>query len=368
MNDSVLDRRGFLALAGTGLGGALAGCAEPRTAHSMEGNSSSQIDRDDLAEGSTYTDVYEAVIDSVTQVQVFGIEDPLTGEVGQGQGSGFLFDDSHVVTNDHVVADGDEIDLQYVNGDWTSTRLVGTDYYSDLAVLEADHVPDEATPLSLSEEYPVVGQEVLAIGNPFGLEGTMTRGIVSGVDRTLDTFDRDFAYSNVIQTDAAVNPGNSGGPLVDLDGDVIGVINAGGGDNIGFAISAAMTSRVVPSIIDTGEYEHPYMGIGLATVDRHIAEANDLPKRTGIIVTHVEPGEAADGVLEEATIRREGDPIPVGGDVIFEIDGEPIPDRHALSTYLELETSPGDTIEIECWRDGTETTESLTLGSRPSTR
>ena len=365
MNDSGLDRRGFLSLSAAGVAGVFAGCAEPRTESSIEGNSSSQIDRDNLAEGSTYTDIYEAVIDSVTQVQVSGIEDPLTGEEGQGQGSGFLFDGSYVVTNDHVVADGNEIDLQYVNGDWTSTRLVGTDFYTDLAVLEADHVPEAATPLSLSEEYPVVGQEVLAIGNPFGLEGTMTKGIVSGVDRTLDTQDRDFSYSNVVQTDAAVNPGNSGGPLVDLDGNVVGVINAGGGDNIGFAISAAMTSRVVPSLIETGEYEHPYMGIGLVSVDRHIAEANDLPEATGVIVTHVEPGEAADGVLEEATIRGGSDPVPVGGDVIFEIDGEPIPDRHALSTYLELETSPGETIEIDCWRDGAEITESLTLGSRP---
>ncbi|MXV63490.1 trypsin-like serine protease [Natronorubrum sp. JWXQ-INN-674] len=365
MNDSRPDRRGFLALAGAGLVGAVAGCSEPRVDNSMEGTSSRTIDRDNVADGSTFTDVYESVIDSVTQVQVHGVDDPITGEEGRGQGSGFVFDETHVVTNEHVVAGGDSVDLQYINGDWTSTRVVGIDRYSDLAVLEVDHVPDGATPLSLADERPVVGQEVLAIGNPYGLEGSMTKGIVSGVDRTLDAPNRNFSFSNVIQTDAAVNPGNSGGPLVNLDGEVIGVINAGGGENIGFAISGALTSRIVPTLIDAGEYDHPFMGIGLATVDRHIAEANNLPEATGIIVTDVIDGEPADGVLEPATIQGGSDPVPAGGDVIFAIDGEPIPDRHALSTYLDLETSPGDTIEMDLWRNGVETTASLTLGVRP---
>ncbi|WP_137289517.1 S1C family serine protease [Natronorubrum halophilum] len=364
MNESRLDRRGFLSLAGTGLVGAVAGCAEPRTDNSVSESRSRLIDRDDIADGSTFTDVYEAVIDSVTQIQVAGVSDPDTGEQRRGQGSGFLVDDTHIVTNEHVVAGGETIDLQYINGDWTSTRLVGTDFYTDLAVLEADHVPDGTTPLSLSTERPVVGQQVLAIGNPYGLEGTATQGIVSGVNRTLDMPDRSFSFSNVVQTDAAVNPGNSGGPLVNLDGEVIGVINAGGANNIGFAISAAMTARVAPALIERGEYEHPYMGIGLETVDRHIAEANGLPETTGVIVTAVVDGEAADGVLEAAGTSTDGR-VPVGGDVIFAIDGEPIPDRHALSTYLGLETSPGDTIEIECWRDRSEVTVSLTLGSRP---
>ncbi len=146
---------------------------------------SAEIDRDDHAEGSTYTDVYDAIIDSVTQVRVFGVEDPLTQTEGRGQDPAF-YDDRHLVTNEHVVADGEEVDLQYINGDWTATKLVGVDRFSDLAVLEADHVPDAATPLSLTEQRPVVGQQVLAIGNPYGLEGSMSAGVVSGVNRTLD--------------------------------------------------------------------------------------------------------------------------------------------------------------------------------------
>ncbi|RQH00321.1 S1C family serine protease [Natrarchaeobius oligotrophus] len=368
MNDPLLSRRRLLAAAGGGLAGGLAGCAEPRRDSAIEGSTSHEIDRGDVADGSAFTAVYEAIIDSVTQVRVFGVEDPITEGEGRGQGSGFVYDDRHVVTNDHVVARGEEVDLQYINGDWTNTRLVGTDPFSDLAVLEADHVPESASPLAVSTQRPAVGQQVLAIGNPYGLEGSMSSGIVSGVDRTVDAPGRPFSFANVVQTDAAVNPGNSGGPLVDLDGDVVGVVNAGGGENIGFAISAALTDRVVPALIDDGEFEHSYMGIQLATVDRLVAEENDLPEATGIVVTDVLPDGPADGVLQGAdrVARRRDEPIPVGGDVIFEMNGEPIPDRHALSTFLALETSPGETLELRLRRNGVETTESMTLGARPT--
>jgi serine protease Do len=360
-------RRDVLAGAGVGLAGMVAGCAEPRTESSIEGDSSSGIDRENRADGSTYTDVYETIIDSVTQIRVFGIEDPYTEEEGRGQGSGFVVDGEYIVTNEHVVAGAEEVDLQYINGDWSGTRLLGSDRQSDLAVLEADHVPDGASPLGLAEERPVVGQEVLAIGNPYGLEGSMSSGIVSGVDRTVPAPHGEFTFSNAVQTDAAVNPGNSGGPLVDLDGNVVGVVNAGGGDNIGFAISAALSRRVVPALIEDGEYDHPFLGIALATVDRLIAEENDLEEATGVIVTETRQ-EPATGALRGAdrTVERGGEPIPVGGDVILSIDGEPIPDRHALSTYLALETSPGDTVAVELRRDGEVQTVDLTLGVRPT--
>ncbi|ADD06258.1 putative periplasmic serine protease [Natrialba magadii ATCC 43099] len=366
MNDSRLDRRQFLAAAGAGLAGVVAGCSEPNNASSIEGGSSHEIDHDNRADGSTYTDIYESVIDSVTQVRVFGVDSPLSDSPGRGQGSGFLIDDTHVVTNEHVVAGGQEVDLQYINGDWTTTRVVGRDTYSDLAVLEVDHVPDTATPLTLSEQRPVAGQQVLAIGNPYGLEGSMSQGIVSGIDRTVDAPDRDFSFPNVVQTDAGVNPGNSGGPLVDMNGNVVGVVNAAGGDNIGFAISAALTQRVVPALIEDGEYDHSFMGITLMTVDRFVAEENDLPEATGVIIDEVRPRQPAHGTLQgsHTRTRRGGEPIPVGGDVILKMDGEPIPDRHALSTHLALETSPGDTLELTLRRDSEETTETMVLGAR----
>ncbi|MFP8953821.1 S1C family serine protease [Natrialbaceae archaeon A-arb3/5] len=366
MNGPRVSRRRLLAVAGGGLAGTLAGCTEPRRESSIEGSSSSEIDRGNLADGSTFTDVYDATIDSVAQVRVFGLDGGLFGGPRQGQGSGFLYDESYIVTNEHVVDGGKEIDLQYINGDWTNTRVVGTDPLSDLAVLEAEHVPESATPLSLAERRPVVGQQVLAIGNPYGLEGSMSSGIVSGVNRTVEAPNQPFSFPNVVQTDAALNPGNSGGPLVDLDGTVVGVVVAGGGDNIGFAISAALAERVVPALIEDGEYDHAYMGIRLASVDRFIAEENDLPEATGVLVTDVVPGGAADGVLEGATdtIGRQGEPVRIGGDVILEMDGEPIPDRHAFSTHLALETSPGDTLELLLRRDGEEVSESMVLDAR----
>ncbi|ELZ07498.1 S1C family serine protease [Natrialba aegyptia] len=366
MDDFRPGRRRFLAAASAGLAGVVAGCSEPSTSGPIEGSSSHEIDRGNLADGSTFTDIYEAVIDSVTQVRVFGVSDPNSDSVGRGQGSGFLVDENHVVTNAHVVAGGEETDLQYINGDWTTTELVGTDTHSDLAVLETDHVPDSATPLTLADQRPVVGQQVLAIGNPYGLEGSMSEGIVSGVDRTLDAPEREFSFPNVVQTDAGVNPGNSGGPLVDLNGNVVGIVNAAGGENIGFAISAALMQRVVPSLIADGEYNHSFMGITFMTVDRLVAEANDLPEATGVIVDSVRSGQPAAGTLHESTrtTTRGGAPIPVGGDVILELNGEPVPDRHAFSTYLALETSPGDTLSLTLWRDGRETTAEMVLGER----
>ncbi|MEY7850594.1 S1C family serine protease [Natrarchaeobius sp. A-rgal3] len=369
MQGPELSRRHLLAAAGGGLAGSLAGCAEPQRDSAVEGGVSAEIDHDNRAEGSAYTDVYDAIIDSVTQVRVFGVEDPLTETEGRGQGSGFLYDDRHIVTNEHVVADGEEVDLQYINGDWTATKLVGVDRFSDLAVLEADHVPDAATALSLTEQRPVVGQEVLAIGNPYGLEGSMSAGVVSGVNRSVDHPGRRFSFPNVVQTDAAVNPGNSGGPLVDLEGNVVGVVNATapGGNNIGFAISAALADRVVPALIEDGEFEHPFMGITLSTVDRLIAEENDLSEAGGVIVVDVLPDGPATGVLEGAdrTTTRRNEEIPVGGDVILEMNGEPIPDRHALSTFLALETSPGDELELLLRRNDSETVETMTLAARP---
>ncbi len=356
MDDTGVGRRNVLAVAGTGLASVLAGCAAPRVERTMEGSSSSEFEYDgDIADESIYTQIYDAIIDSVAQIRAFGVESPIDGGEGQGQGSGFLVDlersGAYLVTNEHVVAGADAIEIQYINGDWTGARVVGTDYYSDLAVLEVSHVPADAVPLSLSEQLPVVGQEVLALGTPFGLEGSLSQGIVSGINRSVDAPGREFSFSNVVQTDAALNPGNSGGPLVDLDGEIVGVVNAGGGENIGFAISAALSRRVVPALVEDGSYDHSYLGIGYAPVTRRVAEENGLDEVAGVIVSRVSPNSPSSGVLES-------------GDVISEIDGEPIPDRHALGTYLALETSPGDEIPIELWRNGRETTETLTLGSR----
>ena len=371
MRDRRVGRRALLAAAGAGVTAAIAGCTAPRSEDSggtFEGASSANLDLDaeELADGSIFTELYEATIDSVAQVNAFGVDQPFTDEEGRAGGSAFLVQDRYLVTNEHVVADASAVDVQYIDGDYSDVTVVGEDYYSDLAVLEAEAVPDVADPLALREDFPVPGEQVLAIGNPFGLEGSMSSGIVSGVNRSLDMPDRSFSFPNVVQTDAGVNPGNSGGPLLDLDGDVVGVVNATGGENVGFAISAALTRRVVPALIETGEFEHPYLGITLLSVDRVVAEENDLEEARGVIVDEVVESPAA-GVLEGSDdhVERHGEVIPIGGDVIVELDGEPIADRHDLSSFMALQASPGDTIAIEVIRDGSLEEVSLTLEARP---
>lgn len=370
MDETNLSRRALLSAAGGGVLTAIAGCSRPGgDAPATAGGTAStgDVDYRERADGSVYTEVYEDVLDSVALVSVAGLDDPTTGEETEGQGSAFVYDDDHVVTNEHVVWGGESIELQYPNGDWTGADVVGTDVYSDLAVLEVAHHPDVADPLEFVDVLPAVGQEVLAIGNPFGFEGSMSSGIVSGVNRSLPG-PAGFEIPNVVQTDAGVNPGNSGGPLVDMDGDVVGVISAGVGETVGFAISAALAQRVVPSLLERGEYRHARIGIRLQEVDPAVAAANDLDDARGVLVIETQDDGPAEGILQgsEETVVRDGDPIPVGGDVVVALDGEETPDRHALSMVLALETSPGDEVEVEVIRDGERVTEVLELGSRPT--
>ncbi|WP_254807413.1 S1C family serine protease [Natronosalvus amylolyticus] len=367
MSDSRVNRRQFLSLAGASGVAAIAGCAEPGASTiEFDQRETASVETDDrpTADGSVYTDVYKATVDAVTLVRVRG--EGGFGGPAQGEGSGFLHPGGYIVTNDHVVFSSEDVDVQvqYNSGEWTGGDVIGTDFYSDLAVIEPDTVPENVAPLALSDERPVVGQEVLAIGNPIGLEGSMSQGIVSGVNRSVSPAWHDFSYPNVVQTDAAVNPGNSGGPLVGMNGEVVGVVHATQGENIGYAISAALSERVIPALINHGEFRHSHMGIRLIPVDLTIAQANDLEEATGIFVAAVSDGGPADGTLEGSTDTTGGG-VPVGGDIIRSIDGEPIPDNHALSTFLALQTDPGDTISLTVIRDGSETTVEMTLGERP---
>ncbi|MEF8881925.1 MAG: trypsin-like peptidase domain-containing protein [Halapricum sp.] len=359
MRDEVT-RRGFIGLLATGTGLALAGCSTaPATAPGGEpGNGTdAPLDAetleplgtpDDRGNPSRYTEVYRAVRDSVAEIRV------RTGS-GVARGSGWVYDsDGQIVTNEHVVRNAEELFVRFRTSEWLTAQIVGDDVYSDLAVLAPEDLPEATTALPLRERDPPIGEEVLAIGNPFGFSGSVSAGIVSGLDRTLPAAGgTQFSIPDAIQTDAAVNPGNSGGPLVDLQGNVIGVINSGGGDNIGFAISGAFVSRVVPALIETGEYDHSYMGIRLASVTPEIAQELGLEEETGVYVSEVLEDRPADGVLQS-------------DDVIKRMGGQSIPTNQALSSFLALRTSPGDTIEIEIVRDGQQETVYLTLGERPS--
>ncbi|MFB6117330.1 S1C family serine protease [Halosegnis sp.] len=355
MTDRTLDRRTALKLGGTTLAAALAGCNARRTGTATGTDSTATADSGGDTT-SSYADVHQATADSVVLV------DP-----PRGQGTGFVYDDGHIVTNAHVVGEADEADIRFSSGAWTSGPVVGRDVHSDLAVVAVESMPEEATPLPFADRPAVVGEEVVVIGNPFGLGGTVTAGIVSGVDRSIPS-PAGFPIPDAIQTDAAVNPGNSGGPMMRLDGTVLAVINSGGGDNIAFGISAALTTRVVPELIETGEYDHSFIGAAFTPVTPEIATANDLETARGLAVTAVLDDGPAAGVLQasEDTTIVEGRQVPVGGDILLAIDDRTLLTTEGLGSYLALETRPGETVDLTVLRAGDEQTITLELGVQPN--
>jgi len=350
MSDHDPSRRRFLRAGALALTAGLAGCGS--TAPTADGS-----DADATTTGaSPYTRVYRETIDSVLLVQT-----------DEGSGTGWVYDESHVVTNAHVVGESTGVDLRSSDGSWHTGEVVGTDPNSDLAAIDTDGLPDAATPLSLAESAATIGQEVVAIGNPFDLDGSVTTGVVSGTDRSIPA-PTGFSIPDAIQTDAAVNPGNSGGPLMALDGRVVAVINSGGGDNIAFGISAALARRVLPELIETGSFEHSFMGVSVATVTPTVAEANDLDSPRGLLVLALASDGPADGVLQPAddATTLDGERVPLGGDVMLAIDGTRTDTTEALGSHLALETRPGDTVSLTILRDGSERTVEVELGTRPT--
>ena len=303
--------------------------------------------------------IYERAAKSVVELAVSG------GSGGSGaasaQGSGFVYDESgHIVTNQHVVAGATSIAVSFCNGVELAATLVGTDPSTDLAVLRVDGSKSLLRPLRLGDSsVVVVGDPVLAFGSPFGLEGTVTAGIVSALHREM-TAPNNYTITNTIQTDAAINHGNSGGPLLDRRGRVIGVnaqieSESGGSDGVGFAIPSTTVRSIVGQLIATGEVEHAYLGIRMA----------QLPD--GVAVTEVLPGTPAEKAgLHPATGTTiiEGQEQPSGGDVVVEFDGEKVTSSVALQSAVDARR-PGDTVSITVVRNGSRRTLAVTLGVRP---
>jgi len=365
MADRQWTRRSVLTAGGAALVG-LAGCAQTptnRAAGATDRTTTASVKRPATDAGrGAYARVYRETIDSVVMIEV---ETPR----GRAEGTGFVYDAGHLLTNQHVVADADTVRVQFTDGGWQRVTVHATDVYSDLAVLAVPDRPANATPLSLLEVDPVIGERVAAIGNPFGYRSTITTGIVSGLHRSL-TGPNGFPIPDVIQTDAAVNPGNSGGPLMTLDGSVAGVVDAvrRGSNDIGFAISTPLVRRVVPALVERGRYEHPFLGVRMVNLTPTVADAYGLSRSRGVVVVATVPGSPADGVLHGKTGTKTVDNqhVPVGGDVIVAIDGHETPTMAALSTYLALHGSPGETVPVTVLRDGERTTVEVTLGTRPS--
>ncbi|MFH5801082.1 S1C family serine protease [Haladaptatus sp. CMAA 1911] len=374
MGRKQLNRRQYLQLFGTALTAGAAGCASfgsqntsttPESTTETAGKGTkkatnrSQTGRN--GNSSIYTQVYRETIGSVVLLRV---------SAGQkkGLGSGFVFDDTHIITNYHVVKDVETVDVQFTQGGSRVGTVVGKDPYSDLAVVSVPNRPKYAEKLPFLNHEPAVGRKVAAIGSPYGLEGSLSEGIVSGVNRFIPSPGSPLTIPNAIQTDAAVNPGNSGGPLMTLDKKVVGVINSGGGDNVAFAIPANLVNRVVPGLIKNGEYHHPYLGAQLVDVTGAVATAYDLSSPRGVLVTSVQTNgpaaSALDGNTGQTTVN--GISVPTGGDIILRIDGKKMSSPQDVLQYLILKKSPGETITVSFLEDGEKKTKKLTLGSHPS--
>ena len=311
-----------------------------------------------------------------TLIQVYNRSNPAVVYIivpSLGSGSGFVYDNSgHIVTNNHVVDGGDSYEIVFADGARRSATLVGRDVDSDLAVLRVDDIPKGVEPLSLAQPGQLqVGQFVVAIGNPFGEQGSMSLGIVSGLDRSLrsrrSANANPYSLPEVIQTDAPINPGNSGGPLLNLDAEVVGVNSAiatttGANSGVGFSIPVAAVRRIVPSLIAGGSYDYPYLGISFADeISLSEQAALDLPQTQGAYVLGVASGSPADRAGIIAADPNSGR----GGDLIVQIDSQPIIDFSDLNGYLVFNTAVGQKLTIKLLRQGKPVTLTLTLGARP---
>ncbi|MFN2243793.1 MAG: trypsin-like peptidase domain-containing protein [Anaerolineae bacterium] len=298
----------------------------------------------------------------------------------EGSGSGIIYDqEGHVITNYHVIEDATELLVTLPDETTVEAQIVGADPANDLAVLKIDAAPDLLHPVPLGQSSDLrVGQFVIAIGNPFGFERTLTVGVVSALGRVIESPDERF-IGEIIQTDAAINPGNSGGPLLDLSGQVIGVNTAifspsQASAGIGFAVPVDTVRRVVPELIARGYYPHPWLGLSYVwdlNTDRAqiLREAGmGVPVDEGVLLLEIAPNSpAADAGLRggQEQVRLGRTRILIGGDILAAIDGEPIATGRDLLRFLDTRTEVGQTIQVMVWRDGQQVTIPVTLEEQP---
>jgi S1-C subfamily serine protease len=324
----------------------------------------------------TLPDLFDKAEPSV--VQVSATSD--TSEQGK-LGSGFVYDDNgHIVTNLHVASGSNQLDVTFADGTVYSATVIGSDPFTDLAVLYLKDAPkDKLVPLPLADSTKIrVGEQVAAIGNPFGLSSSMTAGIVSGVGRLIPSQDSGplpFFIPDIVQTDAPINPGNSGGPLLDTRGEVIGINTAirsttGEFAGIGFAVPSNTISKVVPSLIKSGKFQHPWVGISGADMTPALAKALNLKEPRGVLVVEVIGGSPAEKAGIKAgtnTVRVDGRQVPLGGDIVLELDGHQVRKVDDILVYLQREKSVGDTMDVTVLRNGQLQHINLHLDARPST-
>ena len=329
------------------------------------------------------SDLFKKVEKSVVQISS---EDETTTMLGSRLGSGFVYDtNGHIITNNHVTSGAKDLHITFSDGTIYTGKVIGSDPQSDLAVVLLNDVPKEKLfPLTLGNSSTlIVGERVAAVGNPFGLSGSLTEGIVSGLGRLLPSspeniFGSDdrivsFSIPDIIQTDAAINPGNSGGPLFNLNGEVIGInsaifSNTGVYAGVGFAIPSNTLKKVIPELIENGSYQHPWIGITGIDVTPDIAKKMNLTEARGFLVIDVN----SNGPADKAGIRGgdkidmiDGREVELGGDIILAIDGKPVRKIDDVLSHLEREKSVGDKISLTVIRDGIVQEKNTTLEERP---
>jgi S1-C subfamily serine protease len=402
---------------------------ELRAKQALAGRQALPLQAASVAQGADLTGLYEQVDPGVVSINVTEqVTSPFGGQgLQRGAGSGFVFDKTHIVTNNHVVGTAPTVEIVFYDGDRREGKVVGTDKFSDLAVVEVADMPATARPLPLVARFEdlKVGQPVIALGNPFGLENTMTYGIISALGRIIPANPNSasgmngaqgpsFSIPQAIQTDAPVNPGNSGGPLLNLQGEIVGInaqinttnVTPGGtpgNSGVAFAIPASIVQKVVPSLINGSGYDWSYLGVTGSDIDLDIAKANKLASTRGAYIESVVAGGPSANLLKGSTnTQAQTDQIqpsdsqspdnpqapngmqiipipnprqapaqaqqlvtPQGGDVITSVDGQPVKSFTDLLTYVALQTVPGQTINLTVLRDGQPVTVAVKVGSRP---
>ena len=298
-----------------------------------------------------------------------------TEENGGGVGSGFVFDKKgHIITNAHVVKDAKKVVITFLDGRSYNAEIIGIDEYTDIAVVKVNTDLSSLEPVSLGDSSSLkVGEPIAAIGNPFGLSGSMTSGIVSQLGRLLPT-DNQYSIPDVIQTDAAINPGNSGGPLLNMMGGVIGINTAiqsgtGGFSGVGFAIPSQTVAKIVPTLIEEGEYKHPWIGISGRDIDPDMAKVMELKDAVGfLVITVIEdsPASKAGLIGSEKTISVEGVDYVVGGDIILAVDGIDVRKIDDILIHLQRAKAIGDEMVLEILRDNRTTNITIILQERPN--
>jgi len=311
----------------------------------------------------TLIELFEKSEEGVVKIKVvrIGSQGTVQGDIG-GVGSGFVYDNlGHIITNAHVVDGADKATVTFLDGSQYNAEIIGKDKFTDIAVIKVSEKPRLLHPLEIGDSSLLqVGEQVAAIGNPFGLSGSMTSGIVSQMGRLLATQDTGFSIPDVIQTDAAINPGNSGGPLLNMKGQVIGINTAiqsktGEFIGIGFAIPSNTISKIVPTLIEEGKYPHPWIGIVGQDIDPVLAKVLDLKQAKGFLVMTVVDGSPADkaglkGMSQTQVI--DGKEYPVDGDIIISVDGKEVRKISDILIHLQREKSVGDEMVLGILRDG----------------